>query len=291
VERWLTAWGLEKAETVCAANNEVAPLTVRANTLKAGVEVLEQRLRDEQVSVQKNTEVPEELEIVTSPRSVRELQSFRDGLFQVQDASSICAGHLLAPSPGDVVIDLCAGPGGKTTHLAQLMGNSGAIYAIDPKSHRLSLIRDNCRMLGVTIVRCIEGDARQISELGAPLADRALVDAPCMGTGTFRRRVDLKWRLTKDNIEQLVSVQKELIAAGASVLKPGGVLVYSVCSVDPAETEELVRDEFIRSIGVMVDSTCPPWMEQFRTSHGHVMIMPGQMQMDGFFMARFVKTG
>jgi len=290
VERWSSAWGLEQTESICAANNRTAPLTVRANTLKAAPEELGTRLRDEHLSVRKNTSVPEELEIAKSPRPVRQLRSFREGLFQVQDASSICAGHLLAPKPGEIVVDMCAGPGGKTTHLAQLMRNCGEIYAIDVKPHRLSLIRDSCRRLGVEIVQYVEGDAGRASELNLPPADKVLLDAPCSGTGTFRRRIDLRWRLNSDEIERLTGIQKELVRAGASMLKPGGVLVYSVCSVDPMETNELVNAEAFRSWGLERNSDCPAWMSGFRTSRGDFKIMPGQNGMDGFFMGKFVKT-
>jgi 16S rRNA (cytosine967-C5)-methyltransferase len=257
--------------------------------LKVAPEELDRWLRDENLSVRKNTDVPEELEIEKSPRPVRQLRSFREGLFQVQDASSICAGHLLAPEPGETVVDMCAGPGGKTTHLAQLMRNRGRIYAIDVKPRRLSLIRDSCRRLGVEIVEYVEGDAGQVSELDIPPADRVLLDAPCSGTGTFRRRIDLRWRLDGDEIERLTSIQKELVRAGASMLKPGGVLVYSVCSVDPMETDELVGEAF-GSYGLERDSECPAWMSGFRTSQGDFKIMPGQDGMDGFFMGKFVKT-
>ena len=290
VERWLGAWGLERTEGVCAASNDTAPLTVRANTLRVTPEDLKRRLHAERVSVRKDTQVPEELEIVKSPGSVRSLRSFRDGLFHIQDASSICVSHLLAPGPGETVVDLCAGPGGKTTHLAQLMQNRGQVYAVDIKPHRISLIRKNCHMLGVTIVRCIQSDARRVSELNLPPADRVLVDAPCSGTGTFRRRVDLKWRLKSEDIRQLVRVQKEILAAAASILKPGGVLVYSVCSVDQEETDLTTYAEQLTSQELALDSSCPPWMSRFKTLEGSFRITPGDMKMDGFFMAKFKKA-
>jgi 16S rRNA (cytosine967-C5)-methyltransferase len=291
VERWVEAWGVEQTERVCAANSSVAPLTIRANTLKVDLEELRQRLHAEQVSVRKNTQVPEELEIVTSPRPVRALRSFRDGLFHIQDASSISACHLLAPEPGETIVDLCAGPGGKTTHLAQLMQNRGTIYAIDVKPHRVSLIRENCKMLGVTIVKCIQADARGLAELNLPKVDRILVDAPCTGTGTFRRRVDLKWRLRSEDFERLALVQKELVAAASSVLQSGGVLVYSVCSIDPTETDDTVDAGFMRSHKLALDETSPLWMSGFRTPEKLFRIMPGDAGMDGFFMAKFGKTG
>jgi 16S rRNA (cytosine967-C5)-methyltransferase len=291
VERWIQAWGIDRTEQLCAANNDVAPLTVRANTLKGDVEQLEARLRAERVSVRKNTDVPEELEIVGSPRPVRALRSYRDGLFHIQDAASVCACHLLAPTPGETVIDLCAGPGGKTTHLAQLMRNEGIIYAMDIKPHKLRLIRESCVTLGVTIVRCLEADARRVSELGVPQADRVLVDAPCTGTGTFRRRVDLKWRVRSDDFERLAGMQRELIAAAASVVKSGGIVVYSVCSIDPAETDEVVAGEFLQRNNLALEETSPSWMSRFRTGQKTFRIAPGDGGMDGFFMAKLVKMG
>ena len=291
VERWSAAWGVEQTERLCAANSGVAPLTVRANTLKVAIGQLEWRLRAERVSVRKNTDVPEEFEIVGSPRPLRALRSFRDGLFHIQDASSMSACHLLAPNPGETVIDLCAGPGGKTTHLAQLMQNQGKIYAVDVQPHRLRLIRESCKMLGVTMVRCVQGDARRVSERELPEADRVLLDAPCTGTGTLRRRVDLKWRLSSEDFGRLACMQRELIAAAALVLKPGGVLVYSVCSIDRAETDEVVEAAFLHAHNLTLDDTSPSWMSRFRTPERTFRIMPGDTGMDGFFMARFVKNG
>ena len=290
VERWLDVWGRELTESVCAASNDTAPLSVRANTLRVTHGELKQRLNAEQVSVRKNTEVPEELEIVRSPKPVRTLGSFQEGLFHIQDGSSICVSHLVAPEPGETVVDLCAGPGGKTTHLAQLMENRGRIYAVDVKAHRVSLTRASCRMLGATIVRCLQSDARRVSELNLPAADRVLVDAPCSGTGTFRRRVDLKWRLSSEDFQRLVGIQKELLQAAASILKPAGVIVYSVCSVDQAEIDRATSPERLRSEKLVVDDSCPSWMSRFRTPEGYFRIMPGDMGMDGFFMAKLKKA-
>jgi len=153
------------------------------------------------------------------------------------------------------------------------------------------LIRENCKMLGVTIVRCVQSDGRRALQLDLPLADRVLVDAPCTGTGTFRRKVDLKWRLSSEDFQRLACVQKELFAAAVSVLKPGGVLVYSVCSIDRAETDGTICAGHSHSHGLALDDTSPPWMSRFRTPERFFRIMPGHMGMDGFFMARFVKAG
>ena len=160
------------------------------------------------------------------------------GKYYVQDPSTLIAVDVLDPQPGEAILDLCAAPGGKTTYIAQKMQNRGQIIAADSSNVRLGLVTENCRRLGVTIVatiacadgRCLRG--RQF--------DRVLVDAPCSNTGVVRRRVDLRWRIQPDEIRRLAAVQKKLLAAAIQFVKPGGVLVYSTCSLDREENEQVV---------------------------------------------------
>ena len=179
------------------------------------------------------------------------LGSFRDGWFYVQDPSTLLAPVLLGAQPGETILDLCAAPGGKTTFMAQLMNNQGRIVASDLDPNRLKLVRDNCERLGVT---CVESRGSRGSDaqtkIGQSLLtsaatnerfDRVLVDAPCSNTGVLRRRVDLRWRIQAAEIERLRATQLQLLAEAATKLKPGGVLVYSTCSLEPEENGEVVK--------------------------------------------------
>jgi 16S rRNA (cytosine967-C5)-methyltransferase len=167
---------------------------------------------------------------------LRSLASFRDGWFYIQDPSTLLAVRELDPQPGETVLDLCAAPGGKTTFIAQRMNNEGKIVAHDSFADRLKLIRENCTRLGVT---CAEVTATFNFQPAS--FDRVLVDAPCSNTGVMRRRVDLRWLIQPPEIERLRATQLVLLNQAATVLKPGGVLVYSTCSLEPEENSELVK--------------------------------------------------
>jgi 16S rRNA (cytosine967-C5)-methyltransferase len=175
--------------------------------------------------------------------SLNSLASFRDGWFYVQDPGTLLAARELGARPGETILDLCAAPGGKTTYLAQLMRNEGKITACDISEERLKLIRENCARLGVT---CVEPLLFSAFSLQLSAFDRILVDAPCSNTGVMRRRVDLRWRISPEEISRLRQTQLDLLKLAATKLKPGGVLVYSTCSLEPEENGEVVK-EFLRT--------------------------------------------
>ena len=170
--------------------------------------------------------------------SLETLASFRDGWFYVQDPSTLLAPAWLGAQPGETILDFCAAPGGKTTFLAQTMNNQGCIVARDVSEERLQLIRDNCARLGAS---CVEPILSSAFSLQPSAFDRVLVDAPCSNTGVMRRRVDLRWRIQPKEIERLSAAQLDLLKQAATRVKPGGVLVYSTCSLEPEENQEIVN--------------------------------------------------
>jgi len=207
----------------------------RLNTLKADAARLAARWQEECV------EFEERSWDWTGPGMVFELRqhpplaslgSFQDGWFYVQDPSTLLAARQLDPRPGETVLDLCAAPGGKTTHIAQLMENRGRVAARDNQPERLQRLEENCRRLGAACV----GFSAQPGEF-----DRILVDAPCSNTGVLRRRVDARWRVQPAEIARLSKAQEALLSQAVRELKPGGALVYSTCSLEPEENEEVVR--------------------------------------------------
>jgi 16S rRNA (cytosine967-C5)-methyltransferase len=167
------------------------------------------------------------------------LASFRDGWFYIQDPGTLLAVVQLGPQPGETILDFCAAPGGKTTFIAQLMNNQGRIVAQDVSEERLKWIQENCQRLGVTCVETILSSA--LNPQPSTGFDRILVDAPCSNTGVMRRRVDLRWRIQPEEIERLRAAQLDLLKQAAIQLKPGGVLVYSTCSLEPEENGEVVK--------------------------------------------------
>ena len=238
VEKWRKNFGDEKTRQLLEWNNTPPKTFARVNTLKTDAGKLVERWREENVDYDFVTRdwTGENLafELKSHP-PLNSLGSLRDGWFYVQDPGTLLAPALLGAQPGETILDLCAAPGGKTTFIAQLMNNTGKIVARDLDPNRLKLVRENCARLGVTIVETALPAASEA------IFDRILIDAPCSNTGVMRRRVDLRWRIQAAEIERLRATQLGLLNQAATKLKPGGVLVYSTCSLEPEENSEVVK--------------------------------------------------
>lgn len=294
VKRWLEEFGLDATMAICQADNEPAPNTIRTNTLKTGRDELVTRLNREGVTAVKTDFAPEGL-YIEGFLSLGSLGSFREGLFQVQDESSMLAGRAVAPLAGSLVIDACSAPGGKTTHLAQLMGNSGRILAFDIYPHKLGLIKDNCLRLGIDIVQAAVCDARKLPEEYIAQADFVLVDAPCSGLGVLRRRPDARWRKDPAEIPALVQLQSEILTSAARCVKKGGVLLYSTCTVTREENLGQVEDFLSHHPQFALEDLTPFLPEAVdrrgTMPKGYLQIYPGENRMDGFFIARMRNKG
>ncbi len=242
VSRWRQRWGDEKLAQLLNWNNTPPKTFARVNTLRADAGKLLERWRAEDVEydfVRRDwLEENFVFELKAHP-PLSELPSFAEGWFYVQDPSTLLAVRELDPQPGESVLDLCAAPGGKTTCIAQLMRNEGRIVACDVSEKRLKLLRENCARLGVTCVNPILPST--LKPQPSIQFDRALVDAPCSNTGVMRRRADLRWRIRPEEIERLRAAQLDLLRQVAPLAKPGGILVYSTCSLEPEENIEVVK--------------------------------------------------
>ena len=297
-ERWVKEFGPETARNLCAANNRKPPFAIRTNTLKITREELQRRLGETHISSQPVSFSPEGLLLKKSPPLAEE-RLFQEGLYFVQDESSQVVPHLLSPQPGERILDACAAPGGKTTHLAQLMGDRGEILALELHGSKVKLIEENCRRLGITIVRATEGDVSQSPPFPpGETFDRILLDAPCTGLGILHRNPEAKWRRKPEDIARLSRAQKSLLDNVSSWLKPGGTLVYSTCTMTPEENDAVVnsflethpqfrldnlREVLPAGLHPLVDSqgfyrTYPEW------------VIPESYRMDGFFGARLRKA-
>ncbi|HEY8416576.1 MAG TPA: 16S rRNA (cytosine(967)-C(5))-methyltransferase RsmB, partial [Limnochordales bacterium] len=239
VARWVQRFGVAEAQRLCEANNIPPPLHIRANPLKITREALAERLRAQGAQVEPGPWAPQALH-VRGLGQIADNPAFREGLFTVQDEGAQLVGHALDPQPGQRVIDLCAAPGGKTTHLAELMRNEGEVIAVDVHARKLPLVARAAHRLGLDIITVLAEDARALPGKLAP-AERVLVDAPCTGLGVLRRRPDLRWRKHPQELAALAKLQGELLAAAAQLTQPGGVIVYSTCSTEPEETTAVVE--------------------------------------------------
>jgi 16S rRNA (cytosine967-C5)-methyltransferase len=228
--------------------------------------------------------------ILTSPAAgLRKSPSYQEGLIRIQDEASQLIARLVAPQPGERLLDLCAGAGGKTLHLAALMENRGGITALDLQSQRLRMLRDEAGRMGVTIVETRTGDAAAPAESFRGVFDRVLLDAPCSGLGTLRRNPEIRWRIAPADINRCMQLQKLLLARAADCVRPGGRLVYSVCAVTPEENEIVIGD-FLRN---RPDFTCIPPEDlppALIDAQGFFRTAPHIHGMDGFFGALLVRT-
>jgi 16S rRNA (cytosine967-C5)-methyltransferase len=273
---WLDALGERELKSgwdrELAALNEQARVVLRVNTLKVTRERLGQILADEGVETDGLPDFPDAL-VLRERQNVFGLESFREGLFEIQDAGSQCIGPFLEAAPGMRVIDACAGAGGKTLHLAALMQNRGRILALDTEEKKLAELRKRARRAGAADLietRAIAG-SKTIKRLAAT-ADRVLLDVPCSGLGTLKRNPDAKWKLSPESLDQVRALQQEILAGYAGMLKPGGLLVYATCSILPSENQAQVA----RFLETRAEAFELVEEQELKASAGF----------DGFYMAR-----
>jgi len=290
VRRWAARYGTAATETLLQANNLPAPLTIRANRLKTTREALRTALEAEGVTVAETDHASSGLTIVSTPQWLRTLQAYRDGWFVVQDQAAQLISLLLSPRPGETVLDACAAPGGKTTHLAELMQDQGDVVALELDASRIMKIRENSRRLGMTSIKAIQGDAASYQEGSY---DRVLVDAPCSGLGVLRRHPDGRWNKTEQTVGEHALLQRRILQNCSGLLKPGGALVYATCTTEPAENDDVIA-WFLDGPGsaFRIDDPrplLPPAAAALVDGQGFFRTVPNAPALDGFFGVRMVK--
>ncbi|HHY92285.1 MAG TPA: 16S rRNA (cytosine(967)-C(5))-methyltransferase RsmB, partial [Firmicutes bacterium] len=293
VARWLARLGPEETIHLCQADNEPGPLTLRTNTVRISRNELADYFTERGFAVGHFLYAPEALHL-KGAGEVERLPGFAEGLFTVQDESSMLAAHALAPHPGERVLDACAGPGGKTTHLAELMGNKGELKALDVHPHKVELIRTAAARLGLGVIHAQAGDARELPASYREHFDRVLVDAPCSGTGVLRRRPDLRWHKSPEEIASLPALQLSILEGAAQAVVPGGSLVYSTCSLEPEENLDVVTAFLKRNPAFVLDDLTPYLGERLSEPtlrQGFLQLYPHRHQVDGFFLARLRRKG
>ncbi|MDI6871539.1 MAG: 16S rRNA (cytosine(967)-C(5))-methyltransferase RsmB [Bacillota bacterium] len=250
VERWLARLGFGETAELLAVNNQPPPLVLRVNRRRASREEVLAGLAERGVEAEASRWVPEGIVLRSRGGAVEELPEVAKGLVQVQDEASMLIAHLVAPEPGERVLDAAAAPGGKATHLAELMDDRGEVRALDVHPGKLRLISENAARLGLSSVRPELRSALELAEAAdwSRSFDRALLDAPCTGLGVLRRRPDARWRKEPGDVAALSAQQRQLLRSVAQTVRRGGRLVYSTCSTEPEEGEEVAED-FLRDQG------------------------------------------
>ena len=291
VERWVKSYGFEKTREMLEENNIPPAQTARVNLTKATVEEVLTTLEREGVKAKRSEYVPECIYLLSGQAA--RTGAFRNGLITIQDESSMLPATVLNPRSGMKVLDMCAAPGGKTTHMAEKMNNEGSILATDLHPKKLDLIEENTARLGLTIVQTAPIDGRQAADyLKAEEYDAILVDAPCSGLGVMRRKPDIKYTKREEDLQSLQTIQLNILKNAVQLLKVGGKLVYSTCTVDKEENEGTVK-AFLANHPKMEAVTLENLPEQLMTKQqdGMLQVFPQDIGSDGFFVAAFIKKG
>jgi 16S rRNA (cytosine967-C5)-methyltransferase len=290
IEVWLKQFGFVETEKLCEWMNQTPVIDLRVNLLRASVEEVETALQLKGVLVKRVPHLPQALRLIGSTGAIPNLPGFSEGWWTVQDSSAQLVSHLLDPQPGEVIIDACAAPGGKTTHIAELMQDEGIIWAGDRTSSRLRKLKENAQRLNLHSIQIYTGDSRNQPQF-QNIGDRILLDAPCSGLGTLHRHADARWRQTPESVQELSTLQKELIAHTSTFVKSNGILVYATCTLHPAENEDVIESFLASHPNWQIE---PPDVdspaELYSTPQGWIKVLPQKQEMDGFFMVRLRKT-
>jgi 16S rRNA (cytosine967-C5)-methyltransferase len=291
VEQWINAYGLDQTINILEYNNEPARINLRCNQLKASRSQLIEKLAEDGIKAVP-AEYPWAAEVESTESPIIDSSAFKQGWFYIQGSASMLAAPILKPLPGQIVYDLCCGVGGKTTHLAENMENRGVIKAIDLYEHKINLLRENSGRLGIKIIDASVRDLRTVDTVNWDRAPRVLLDAPCSGLGVFNRRADARWHKKVEEIKELTLLQKELLDKAANLVERNGLLLYSTCTINRAENEEIISDflmrhrdfglqGFAQDIGFLPLTAA----EVQQATQGMFTLLPGNHRTDGMFYA------
>ncbi len=269
VKLWMEQFGAEECEKLLAACNEVPPISVRVNPLMSSSAAILGLCKGQKTPIENGL-------LIEEPSNIAETPMFSDGWLTVQDIGAQMASLTLSPLPGDRVLDVCAAPGGKTTHMAELMENEGEIVAWDMHPHRVELIRKNAARLGLSIIKAETHDARVLDANHMWKYDKVMVDVPCSGLGILRKKPDIKWRRVLEDLENLTIEQASILETASYYVKRGGTLLYCTCTLNRRENEEIV-DAFLRL------------HNEYEKAAEYKTLLPHIDNTDGFFIAKLRK--
>ena len=292
VKGWVEEHGLEFTEKLCKANNETPKLNIRVNTLKTNKNKLRKSLENYGLIVENGKYAIDSL-IIENPSKITELEEFKNGHFFIQDESSTLVGQIIDPKAGSTIIDLCSAPGGKATHLAEKMNNIGRIICKDIFEHKIRLIDENSKRLGIKIIEAGISDALEKDYSLINKGDYVLVDAPCSGLGLIRRKPEIKMNKKEEYIEDLSKIQMTILKNAKAYVKPGGILVYSTCTIEKEENINLIQ-KFLKKnpefklIGIRDKMKNTKDLEE-SLDRGYIQLYPHIHNTDGFFISKMIK--
>jgi 16S rRNA (cytosine967-C5)-methyltransferase len=287
VENWLQQLSIEETNQLLIWFNQPAKIDLRVNILQTSVMEVKTALENAGVQVSLIPHLPQGLR-VENTGDLRALPGYDAGWWMVQDSSAQLVTHLLDPQSGEIIIDACAAPGGKTTHIAELMADKGEIWACDRSISRLKKVAQNAYRLKLNSINALAEDSRSLDRFRNK-CDRVLLDAPCSGLGTLHKRPDIRWRQTPEKIVELTTLQRELLDTAASWVKLQGVLVYATCTLNPQENEKVIQSFLESHPHWSIQTPSGDLWQAFDTTGGWLKIFPHQYDMDGFFMVKLTR--
>lgn len=295
-EKMVSEYGAKQAQMICLANNLRPQNTIRTNLLKVSRRELMNLLREElgvEAMISESAINSAGINI-QGCGNLAQTELYLNGYYSIQDDSSMVVAEALAPEPGMRILDAAAAPGGKSMYIAEIMNNEGSIIAADLHPHRVKLIEEQVKRLGVAIVKTVVGDSNELGTKFKAEFDRILLDAPCSGLGVLRRKPELKWRLDKDDLPGLAKIQLRLLNNLAPLLKSGGALVYSTCTLTREENQAVIRSFLADNADYKLDPDLANFVserviEKAQIEPGMLQILPHHFDSDGFFIARMVK--
>ncbi len=289
IETWLQQWGEETTEKLCHWFNQTPTIDIRINPLKTTLQTVQTQLTQVGVKVTPLPPFPCALRLQGKIGPITTLPGFSQGYWSVQDTSAQLVSYLLDPQHGETIIDACAAPGGKTTHIAELMGDQGTIFACDRTPSRLKKVQENAQRLQLNSIQTIIGDSRHLPQF-SKRGDRVLVDVPCSGLGTLHRHPDIRWRQTPENVQELTSLQLEILSQAAQWVKPQGTLVYATCTLNPVENQDIIESFLSSHSHWYIEPPNVNWcFSSFVTSSKWIQMLPYKQDSDGFFMVKLKK--
>ncbi|WP_199617838.1 16S rRNA (cytosine(967)-C(5))-methyltransferase RsmB [Paenibacillus alkalitolerans] len=291
VRRWIEQFGEETASRIAEANNEPPHVSVRANVLKNSRDDLLERFIRSGLEARPSEASPAGI-VVKGAGNMAHSDWYKEGLCTIQDESSMLVAAVADPAPGARVLDCCAAPGGKTTHLAELMGGTGTVVSCDIHPHKRELIETNVRRLGLANVETHTEDATRLADkFPEESFDCVLLDAPCSGFGVIRRKPDIKWTKTPEDVGEIARIQSDILHSVHRLVKPGGVLVYSTCTLEAEENERQMERFLAAFPEFRPDASMPGTIPQIvldtcSAGEGQLRVLPHHFGSDGFFIAR-----
>lgn len=288
IEKWLKVYPRAFTEELLKAGNETPDITIRVNTLKTEPEKLRESLLENGFEVTGGKYVPEALTL--KGRGIVDNHLFRQGFYQIQDESSMLAVKAMDPKAGDLVIDVCAAPGGKSLFAAEMMKNKGRIIARDIHQHKLDLLDERIKSHGIDIIQSEVYDAMKIDASLANKADKVLVDAPCSGLGVIRRKPEIKYNRKIDDFKAFNKMQYQILENAASYVKNKGVLIYSTCTIASEENQEVIKEFLARHSQFSVIKPDESLFDELVLENNMIQLFPNKHETDGFFICKMLKN-